>query len=56
MQDSEEKQKPARDVREQPVPNPNGKQPATEVPPAGDHVPVKSPERGSKGAADRGAQ
>ena len=29
--------------------------PPTEVPPVGEHVPVKSPERAGKGAADRGA-
>jgi hypothetical protein len=59
MEDKAESQKPARDVREQPAPNPNGykgpKTPLPEVPPAGDHVPTKAPERAKKDVADRGA-
>jgi hypothetical protein len=30
-------------------------QPAAEVPPVGEHVPVKDPERAGTGAGDRGA-
>ena len=58
MQDKPDKQKPARDVRENPAPNPDGKEgtrkppPETPTPPA---KPDKSPSQRHKGAADRGA-